>query len=161
LNLEPDGIRPGHNNMSFWVGSQEGMSAQTHYDLLLPKAGGWFGVKGDYLFHDSAGLGNYQGLWGLLRINDRAGPPVPDFTYGCSQSRPWSTTWTCSFSGSASSEGAIVSWAWNFGDHTTGSGQSVLHTYSQGTYQVTLTVTDDLGRAGSVTKTVYPGLAVE
>lgn len=68
LNLEPDGISPGHNNMSFWVGGQEGMSAQNHYDLLLPDAGGRFGVTGDYLFHDSAGLGNYGGLWGILRV---------------------------------------------------------------------------------------------
>jgi hypothetical protein len=68
LNLEPDGISPGHNNMSFWVGSQEGMSAQNHYDLLLPDAGGRFGVTGDYLLHDLAGFGNYQGLWGILRV---------------------------------------------------------------------------------------------
>jgi alpha-tubulin suppressor-like RCC1 family protein len=68
LNLEPNGISPGHNNISFWVGSQEGVSAQSHFDLLLPRAGGRFGVTGDYLFHDSAGLGNYQGLWGILRV---------------------------------------------------------------------------------------------
>jgi hypothetical protein len=68
LNNEPNGISPGHNNISFWVGSQEGMSAQNHFDLLLPDAGGRFGVTGDYLFRDSAGLGNYQGLWGILRV---------------------------------------------------------------------------------------------
>jgi hypothetical protein len=69
LNLEPNGISPGHNNASFWVGSQEGMSAQNHFDLLLPRAGGRFGVTGDYLFHDLAGLGNYQGLWGILQVS--------------------------------------------------------------------------------------------
>jgi hypothetical protein len=68
LNKEPDGISPGWNNMSWWVGSQEGMSAENHYDLLLPSAGGRFGVTGDYLFHDFAGFGNYQGLWGILRV---------------------------------------------------------------------------------------------
>jgi alpha-tubulin suppressor-like RCC1 family protein len=68
LDTEPDGISPGHNNMSFWTGGQEGMSAQNHYDLLLPEAGGRFAVAGDYLFHDSAALGNYQGLWGILRV---------------------------------------------------------------------------------------------
>jgi hypothetical protein len=68
LNNEPDGISPGWNNMSWWVGSQEGVSAGSHYDLLLPDAGGRFGVTGDYLFHDFAGFGNYQGLWGVLRV---------------------------------------------------------------------------------------------
>jgi hypothetical protein len=68
LNNEPDGISPGHNNMSWWVGSQEGVSAGSHYDLLLPDAGGRFGVTGDYLFHDMASFGNYQGLWGILRV---------------------------------------------------------------------------------------------
>jgi hypothetical protein len=68
LNTDPDGISGGFNVMSWWVGSQEGVSAQSHYDLLLPAAGGRFGVTGDYLFHDSAGFGNYQGLWGILRV---------------------------------------------------------------------------------------------
>ncbi|HZD75184.1 MAG TPA: hypothetical protein VE776_15055, partial [Actinomycetota bacterium] len=68
LNKEPDGISPGWNNMSWWVSSQEGMSAENHFDLLLPSAGGRFGVTGDYLFRDTAGFGNYQGLWGILRV---------------------------------------------------------------------------------------------
>jgi manganese oxidase len=68
LNKEPNGISPGHNNMSWWVGAQEGMTAQNHFDLLLPHAGGRFGVTGDYLFQDSAAFGNYQGLWGILRV---------------------------------------------------------------------------------------------
>jgi hypothetical protein len=68
LNKEPDGISPGHNNMSWWVGAQEGMTAENHFDLLLPSAGGRFGVPGDYLFQDSASFGNYQGLWGILRV---------------------------------------------------------------------------------------------
>jgi hypothetical protein len=68
LNREPDGISAGHNNASWWVGAQEGMTAMNHFDLLLPHAGGRFGVTGDYLFQDSAAFGNYQGLWGILRV---------------------------------------------------------------------------------------------
>jgi hypothetical protein len=69
LNIYPNGITPdGFNLMSWWVGSQEGMSASNHFDLLLPSAGGRFGVTGDYLFRDVAGFGNYQGLWGILRV---------------------------------------------------------------------------------------------
>ena len=158
LNLQPDGISPGHNNMSWWVGSQEGMSAQNHFDLLLPEAGGRFAVTGDYLFHDSAALGNYQGLWGLLRVTDTPGAPVPDFTYQCS----FVFGWFCLFTGSASGSGTIVSWEWDFGDGTTALIQTPWHRYfAADTYHVTLKVTDDSGRVGSVTKPAYVGVAVE
>jgi nucleoid-associated protein YgaU len=53
---------------------------------------------------------------------------------------------TVSFSGADSSDedGRIVSYAWNFGDGTTGSGRDVTHSYSAaGSYKITLTVTDD------------------
>jgi hypothetical protein len=50
---------------------------------------------------------------------------------------------------------SIVSYAWDFGNGTTGSGVSAQAVYSQiGTYQVTLTVTDDLGRRGVAVKSV-------
>jgi chitodextrinase len=46
----------------------------------------------------------------------------------------------------------IVSYAWDFGDGTGGSGQQVSHAYGRvGGYVVTLTVTDDVGRTSSVT----------
>ena len=51
----------------------------------------------------------------------------------------------------------ITSYSWNFGDGTTGSGVTVQKTYgTAGTYTVTLTVTDDLGRQGTTSKTVAP-----
>ncbi|WP_109505943.1 PKD domain-containing protein [Nocardioides speluncae] len=57
--------------------------------------------------------------------------------------------------GSSDPDGSIVSYAWDFGDGATGSGVMANHTYAAtGTYQVTLTVTDDLGRTGSVTTPV-------
>lgn len=62
-----------------------------------------------------------------------------------------------SFDGSGSSDpdGKIVSFAWNFGDGTTGSGAKVNHTFSKkGTFTVTLTVTDDKGATNSTTHTI-------
>jgi PKD repeat protein len=47
-------------------------------------------------------------------------------------------------SASRDSDGTIASYAWSFGDGTTGSGRSASHAYAQpGTYMVSLTVTDD------------------
>jgi PKD repeat protein len=58
-------------------------------------------------------------------------------------------------SGSSDSDGSIVSYAWDFGDGTSGSGASVTHSYSTaGTYQVSLTVTDDDGLTGETTHVV-------
>jgi PKD repeat protein len=57
------------------------------------------------------------------------------------------------FDGSGSSDsgnGTIESWDWNFGDDSTGSGEMVDHTYAaDGTYNVTLTVTDNGGKVDS------------
>jgi len=56
------------------------------------------------------------------------------------------------FNGGASSSpnGAIVSYAWDFGDGSSGAGVSLTHTYSEkGVYTVTLTVTDETGKSGS------------
>ena len=59
-----------------------------------------------------------------------------------------------SFDGSASSDpnsgGSISSYAWNFGDGTTGSGATPTHTYTHfGSYTATLTVTDNYGQTSS------------
>ncbi len=76
--------------------------------------------------------------------------PTAAFTFSC-------TDLTCSFNGSGSSDpdGSISSYAWNFGDGTTGSGATVSKTYaSGGTRTVTLTVTDNGGATDSESKSV-------
>lgn len=60
------------------------------------------------------------------------------------------------FDGSKSTDnGEIVSYAWDFGDGSTGVGKSATHSYSKaGTYTVKLVVTDEEGLTGSATISV-------
>jgi uncharacterized protein YhjY with autotransporter beta-barrel domain len=52
-------------------------------------------------------------------------------------------------------DGTIVSYEWDFGDNTSGSGEMPTHTYTAaGVYTATLTVTDNLGAQDSDTATV-------
>lgn len=57
--------------------------------------------------------------------------------------------------GSTDSDGTIASYAWTFGDGGTATGATASHAYTAaGTYNVTLTVTDDKGTTASVTNPV-------
>jgi len=79
-------------------------------------------------------------------------PPTADATASC-------TGLTCSFDGSRSVDldGRVVSYAWDFGDGTTGSGPVVEHAYrTAGNNTVTLTVTDDKGGTATLALTVSP-----
>ncbi|HEC10281.1 MAG TPA: PKD domain-containing protein [Acidimicrobiales bacterium] len=74
--------------------------------------------------------------------------PYADFDLSCE-------FLTCGFDGSPST-GDITGWVWDFGDGGTGgSGTTVSHTFGgDGTYQVTLTVTDSFGSVHSTTRPV-------
>ncbi len=81
-------------------------------------------------------------------------PPVASFSFACDEL-------ACDFDASASydSDGSIVSYAWNFGDGNTGSGEFASHAYAEdGTYNVTLTVTDNEGATDSDSKNVSVAL---
>ncbi len=57
-------------------------------------------------------------------------------------------------SGSSDPDGQIESWTWDFGDGTSAQGASASHVFAEGTYQVTLTVTDNSGASGTASVTV-------
>ncbi len=53
-------------------------------------------------------------------------------------------------------DGTISRYAWNFGDGTTGNGSRPIHTYySNGSYTVSLTVTDNEGKNGTNRTSIY------
>jgi PKD repeat protein len=83
-------------------------------------------------------------------------PPPPSLTasFTASLSNPV-VGQTISFTGSASGGTSPYSYAWNFGDSSTGSGSPVSHVYqTAGVYTVVLTVTDATGHAATASKTV-------
>ncbi len=58
-------------------------------------------------------------------------------------------------SASSDSDGTITSYAWDYGDGQSGTGQTANHDYTLvGSYIVTLTVTDDDGDTGSITSNI-------
>jgi len=63
---------------------------------------------------------------------------------------------TVQFTGSGTDlDGQVVSYHWDFGDGSTSTQQSLSHIYtSNGTYIVTLTVTDDKGKTGTKSLTI-------
>ena len=68
----------GDNPLAFYRGAQEGIASGSHFDIVLPSAGGAFQVPGDYLYRDQGSFGNFKGLWGLLRVS--AFPTVSEAT---------------------------------------------------------------------------------
>jgi streptogrisin C len=92
---------------------------------------------------------NYLDRLGISVLTYNPGP-------GCGQPPVASFSWYASSifadfnaSGSYDPDGSIVSYSWNFGDGTTGSGVTASHIYPyEGTFLVTLTVTDDSGKTG-------------
>jgi len=95
------------------------------------------------------GKGNYAEITPLL-YPPIPEPPVADFSFTASDK-------TVDFDASASSDpdGMIVSYDWDFGDLSTGTGVTVSHTYAAyGTYSVTLIVTDDSALSDDETQSV-------
>ncbi|MCU1524552.1 MAG: hypothetical protein JWO18_1446 [Microbacteriaceae bacterium] len=85
-----------------------------------------------------------------LQITHVNTAPVAIFTEA-----PTNLSVTFDATGSSDSDGSIASYAWTFGDGTTGTGVTPSHTYAAaGGYTVTLTVTDNEGATTPVSHTI-------
>jgi len=75
--------------------------------------------------------------------------PSANFTFQCAALR-------CDFHDTSSDDGDIVGWTWNFGGDGSSQRDPIYNYPTAGSYQVSLTVTDDQGAQNSITKTVNP-----
>jgi PKD repeat protein len=90
-----------------------------------------------------AGLNS--GYSNVANATTLAVPPNADFTYSADYTE---VTFT---DASSDSDGTVVAWSWNFDDGSSSSAQNPVHTFAAaGTYDVSLTVTDNHG-AGDLT----------
>jgi len=129
-------------------------------EMTIAPDGSTFWYLGEY----SKGISNPNGNWGTW---------INSFTFGCDGGgntppvavidTPACTNLNCDFNGSNSSDsdGSIATYAWDFGDGSISSAVSPAHSYAaDGTYNVSLTVTDDGGASdtANVPVTVDDGI---
>lgn len=142
---------------------------------VLSLVGGGYTVSVPVVFDNSLNLwigiynpigGEPSGLWSLnvtaldsatpvnsgsavKAIQIQNAPPVATFT-GSSNNVFTGGTVTFDATSSSDIDGTIVSYLWDFGDGSTGSGATASHSYANGgTYTVRLTVTDNQGATHS------------
>ena len=126
-----DSIMSGHVASVVWIG----LSYSSVYS--------WYAVANDSEFD------NKSDIWSFTTKNQPMEPPLPnkDPEADASKSETFGLVGEkINFDGSLSddSDGDIVNWTWDFDDETFGYGETTTHIYSNiGTYNVTLTVTDD------------------
>ncbi len=135
------------------TGNSVGAENNANTDTFIAQCNWWGDVSGPS--GQGAGTGDAVGL------NVDFDPWVGQVTADISGSDTLYEGVQYSFDGSGSSLlcgcglDSIVSYEWDFGDGTSGSGVNPTHTYStSGTYTITLTVTTALGGTDTVTLTV-------
>ena len=92
----------------------------------------------------------------IIRVGTTADPepptdrdPTASFTSSCDG-------FTCDFTDTSTDDGSVTGWSWDFGD-SNGSSSARHPSYgygAEGSYEVTLTATDNSGKTGAVTRTV-------
>ena len=135
--------RLGGDNLSGWVnrGSSDYFAGQVDDVAIYPTALTLTQVRDHY---------SKSGRSAGVPPAPANAAPVASFTTSCTER-------VCAFDGSASADpdGTVSTYAWSFGDGTSSAEVSPSHTYAaDGTYPVTLTVTDNLGKTNQTVKQV-------
>ena len=115
----------------------------------------YHGSKQDILGGDNIGDVPYRFSWGKdsypLILIFGENPPIANFSHS-----PDDLSATFDASSSFDRDGTVVSWSWNFGDNTSGSGLIVSHTYvDYDVYNVTLSIIDNNGYQDNVSEQIY------
>ncbi len=178
-HTSPQVTSPGENRvaLTFWAdrsSSTTGWTAPSGVDVVSTNVGTGGGRVTTLLTSQTVGTGAYGGLTSttnaasgrgaaltiLLAPEDIVVGPPANTAPIASILEPACTQLTCSLDGSTSSDpdagDAIVSYSWNFGDGSDDvAGATSAHTFAeQGSYSVTLTVTDASGATGTATRVV-------
>ena len=136
-------------NRLYYVTRADGILHRADWDGTAPVGGTSVKVSGpsiDGVNWTSAGLFMYAGD-GAPPTKQ---PPVANLTVNCTQL-------SCAFAGSGSfdPDGTIAAYAWSFGDGSSSTQPSPSHTYAAaGTYTAKLTITDNDGLVGSMSRAV-------
>ncbi|NIY94437.1 PKD domain-containing protein [Vibrio diazotrophicus] len=134
------------------LASQQNEPTQIENILLTNGNSNWVDTSPDGIKEPLLDIHSADFVPTLIDVNssNENVPPTAQFSANC-------IDLTCTFDASAStdSDGTIVSYEWNFGDSSFGSGDIVVHVYgAYASYNVTLTVTDDKGAVDVYENTV-------
>lgn len=93
--------------------------------------------------------GWYSGYSNVANTTTLAIPPSADFTFAAVYTE---VTFT---DASSDSDGTVVAWSWNFGDGSSSGERDPVHTFTEaGTYNVSLSVTDNHGASDSKAQSI-------
>lgn len=54
------------NRRTEWIGAKDGFGPQSHFDVVIERAGGVNGIAGDYVYEDYTNTA--AGIWGVFRV---------------------------------------------------------------------------------------------
>jgi hypothetical protein len=58
----------GVNPQGYYEAGRDSWTPSSHFDIVLPSAGGGNTIPGDYLYRDGGAFGNASGVWGIMRV---------------------------------------------------------------------------------------------
>jgi PKD repeat protein len=92
----------------------------------------------------------------IVKVGSAADPDPPPDTAPSASFSSSCDGFACDFIDASTDDGSVTGWSWDFGDNSgSSSARHPTYTYAaEGSYDVTLTATDNTGKTGEVTKTV-------